>query len=155
MLDPGPDFAKTPAQTIEVLRALRDLHEFGRPLLLAVSRKDFVGAITGRGPRDRLAGTLAAIGYGVDAGAHVLRVHDVAAAADYLAVRAALNDGAQIESELRLSDELRWERQLGGDDSAGRTVTSRRAAKTPPTARHARFTAPIAGRWPNATGAHR
>ena len=56
MLDPGPDFAKTPAQTVEVLRALRDLHELGRPLLLAVSRKDFVGAITGRGPRDRLAG---------------------------------------------------------------------------------------------------
>ena len=62
MLDPGPDFAKTPAQTVEVLRALPALHALGRPLLLAVSRKDFVGAITGRPPRARLAGTLAAIG---------------------------------------------------------------------------------------------
>ncbi len=60
MLDPGPDFAKTPAQTLAVLRALGELHELGRPLLLAVSNKDFVGALTGRGPRERLAGTLAA-----------------------------------------------------------------------------------------------
>ena len=78
MLDPGPDFAKTPAQTIAVLRRLDELHALGRPLLLAASRKDFVGALTGRGPRERLGGTLAAIGFGVDAGAHVLRVHDVA-----------------------------------------------------------------------------
>ena len=111
MLDPGPDFAKTPAQTVEVLRSLRDLHDFGRPLLLAVSRKDFVGAITGRGPRDRLAGTLAAIGHGVQAGAHMLRVHDVAAAADYLAVRAALDGEVEVDSELRLVDGLRWEQQ--------------------------------------------
>ncbi len=147
MLDPGPDFGKTPAQTIEVLRALRDLHEFGRPLLLAVSRKDFVGAITGRGPRDRLAGTLAAIGYGVDAGAHVLRVHDVAAAADYLAVHAVLNDGAQIESELRLSDELRWEPQLDGDRQRGRTVSSRRAARPrrPRGTLDSRLQSPVAG----------
>lgn len=46
MLDPGPDFSKTPSQTVEVMRALPELHEFGRPLLLAISRKDFVGAIT-------------------------------------------------------------------------------------------------------------
>ena len=63
----------------------------GRPLLLAVSRKDFIGAITGRGPRERGAGTLAAIEAGVAAGASILRVHDVAAAADFLAVRAVLS----------------------------------------------------------------
>src|SRR5205807_3733476 len=77
VLDPGPDFGKTPAQTVEVLRALPALHALGRPLLLAVSRKDFVGAITGRPPRERLGGTLAAVAHGVTAGAHVLRVHDV------------------------------------------------------------------------------
>ena len=64
MLDPGPDFAKTPAQTIDVLGALAELRDLGRPLLLAVSRKDFVGAVTQRGPRDRLAGTLAAVAHG-------------------------------------------------------------------------------------------
>ena len=91
VLDPGPDFAKTPAQTVAVLRRLDALRALGRPLLLAVSRKDFIGAITGRGPRERGAGTLAAIEAGVAAGASILRVHDVAAAADFLAVRAVLS----------------------------------------------------------------
>jgi dihydropteroate synthase len=88
VLDPGPDFAKTPAQTVAVLRAAAELRALGRPLLWAVSNKDFVGAITGRGPRERLAGTLAAVAAGLDAGASILRVHDVAAAADFLRVRA-------------------------------------------------------------------
>jgi dihydropteroate synthase len=96
LLDPGPDFAKTPAQTVAVLRALGSLRELGRPLLLAVSNKDFVGAITGRGPRERLAGTLAAVAFGVDAGASVLRVHDVAAAADFLRVRAVLRGEIEL-----------------------------------------------------------
>jgi dihydropteroate synthase len=109
MLDPGPDFSKTPFQTIEVLRSLSDLHQLGRPLLLAVSRKDFIGALTGRPPRERLAGTLAAVAHGVDAGAHVLRVHDVAEVAAFLAVRAALNGTAEVDHELRVSDEVRWQ----------------------------------------------
>ncbi len=112
MLDPGPDFGKTPAQTVDVLRSLADLHALGRPLLLAVSRKDFIGAITRRGPRARLAGTLAAVGFGVDAGAHVLRVHDVADVADFLAVRSALAGEADVGSELRLPDDLRREPKI-------------------------------------------
>jgi dihydropteroate synthase len=91
VLDPGPDFAKTPAQTVAVLRRLDLLRALGRPLLLAISRKDFLGAITGRGPRERGAATLAALDFGVRAGAAILRVHDVAAAADFLAVRAVLS----------------------------------------------------------------
>jgi dihydropteroate synthase len=96
LLDPGPDFAKTPAQTVAVLRALEELRELGPPLLLAVSNKDFVGAVTGRGARDRLAGTLAAMSFGVDAGASVLRVHDVAAAADFLRMRAVLRGEIEL-----------------------------------------------------------
>jgi dihydropteroate synthase len=96
LLDPGPDFAKTPAQTVAVLRRLDVLHALGRPLLLAVSRKDFVGAITGRPPQQRLAGTLAAVGAAVDAGAQVLRVHDVAAVRDYLAVRSVLRGEREL-----------------------------------------------------------
>jgi dihydropteroate synthase len=96
VLDPGPDFAKTPAQTVAALRALGALQTLGRPILLAVSNKDFVGAITGRAPRDRLAGTLAAIACGVEAGADILRVHDVAAVADFLRVRAALRDELEL-----------------------------------------------------------
>jgi dihydropteroate synthase len=109
ILDPGPDFAKTPAQTVDVLRALPALHALGRPLLLAASRKDFVGALTGRGPQGRLAGTLAAVGYGVDAGVHVVRVHDVADVVDYLVVSAALRGELRVPPELRIGDELRWE----------------------------------------------
>ena len=110
VLDPGPDFAKTPAQTITMLRALHELHAFGRPLLLAVSRKDFIGALTGRSPRERDAGTLAAIAHGVDAGAQILRVHDVAQATDFLAVRAALRGEAQVDASLTLDDAIRHER---------------------------------------------
>jgi dihydropteroate synthase len=110
ILDPGPDFAKTPAQTIALLRRLGELHALGRPLLLAASRKDFVGALTGRGPRERLAGTLAAIGHGVDAGAHILRVHDVADAADFLTVRAALRGELEVDRELALDDAIRHAR---------------------------------------------
>jgi dihydropteroate synthase len=109
MLDPGPDFSKTPAQTVEVLRSLASLHQLGRPLLLAVSRKDFIGAITGRPPRARLGGTIAAVAHGVEAGAHVLRVHDVAAVADFLAVDAALSGAGEVPSSLRLGDDVRWD----------------------------------------------
>src|SRR5207248_4478378 len=83
VVDPGPDFGKSPAQTVAALRGLPAVLALGRPVLLSVSRKDFVGALTGRPPRDRLGGTLAAIGFGVDAGVHILRVHDVPAVVDY------------------------------------------------------------------------
>lgn len=109
VFDPGPDFAKTPAQSVAVLRRLDAVHALGRPVLLAVSRKDFVGAITGRPPRDRLAGTLAAVAFGADLGAHILRVHDVAAAADFLAVRAALRGERELPADLMLAEGLRRE----------------------------------------------
>jgi dihydropteroate synthase len=109
MLDPGPDFGKTPFQTIAVLRALPDLAALGRPILLAVSRKDFVGALTGRAPRERGAGTLAALAHGVQAGAHVLRVHDVEAAADFLTVFRTLDGSVDVDRGLRLDDGVRWD----------------------------------------------
>jgi dihydropteroate synthase len=99
ILDPGPDFAKTPAQTVAVLRALDRVRALGRPVLLAASRKDFVGAITGRPPAARDPGTLAAIAFGVDAGAAILRVHDVAGVVDYLQVRSVLR-GERVLSAL-------------------------------------------------------
>jgi dihydropteroate synthase len=110
VVDPGPDFAKTPAQTVEALRGLDKLAELERPILLAVSRKDFVGALTERPPREREAGTLAAVGAGVDAGAAIVRVHDVAATVDYLTVRATLAGERAVAPDLRLPDELRRQR---------------------------------------------
>jgi dihydropteroate synthase len=110
IVDPGPDFAKTPAQTICLLAEADRLHELGRPVLMAVSRKDFIGALTGRPPRERLAGTLAALAHGVDHGAHIFRVHDVAAAADFLTVRAALAGSSMPGRDLALAEELRHDR---------------------------------------------
>jgi dihydropteroate synthase len=109
IVDPGPDFAKTPAQTIRLLAELGRLHELGYPLLMAISRKDFIGALTGRAPRERLAGTLAALAHGVDAGAHIFRVHDVAEARDFLTVRAALSGEQEPSRDLALAEELRYE----------------------------------------------
>ena len=109
VIDPGPDFAKTPGQTVTVLHHLREFTRFERPILLAVSRKDFVGALTARKPAARLAGTLAAIAEGVDAGASILRVHDVAEVIDFLTVRRALRHEVDIPAELHLAEALRRE----------------------------------------------
>ena len=107
VVDPGPDFAKTPAETVEVLRRLPELRELGRPVLLAISRKDFVGAITGRPPHERLGGTLAALAAGAGAGAAIVRVHDVAAAVDFLKVRDVLSGREGVPGDARLAEELR------------------------------------------------
>jgi dihydropteroate synthase len=109
ILCPGPDLGKDPAQTIELLHRLGELSTLGRPIMLSASRKDFVGALTGRRPRERLAGTLAAIGFGVARGARVLRVHDVAEVHDFLTVRAALEGELEVRDDLSLPDELRWQ----------------------------------------------
>jgi dihydropteroate synthase len=114
LLDPGPDFAKSPQETVDVLRATDRLHALGRPLLLAVSRKYFVGAITGREPHDRLAGTLAAVGFAADAGAAMVRVHDVRETVDYLHVRAVLR-GEDNVGDFDADDErLKWIRTPSG-----------------------------------------
>ena len=107
VLDPGIDLAKSPAESIALLRRLPEVAALGRPLLLAVSRKDFVGALTGRPPAARDAGTLAAVGAAVAGGAHIVRVHDVEGARDYLRVHEALEDGAN--PGLALDPELRRE----------------------------------------------
>jgi dihydropteroate synthase len=108
VLDPGPDFAKTPAQTVAVLRDLARLRALGRPLLLAISRKYFLGAITGRPPAQRLAGTLAAAAWAADAGAAILRVHDVAAVRDALAVKDVLEGRDEVPAFDGSDDELKW-----------------------------------------------
>jgi dihydropteroate synthase len=113
VLDPGPDFAKTPSETVDVLRAIDRVAALGRPLLLAVSRKYFVGAITGRPPAELLAGTLAAVGWAADAGAAIVRVHDVAEVADFLRVRAVLRGEAEMPPFDRDDEALKWIRAGG------------------------------------------
>lgn len=113
IVDPGPDFAKTAAQTVEVLRALPELTQLGRPILLALSRKDFIGVITGRPPRERLAGTLAAAAATTAlAPSSILRVHDIAEVREFLAVLDVLDGRAEIDGNAQLSDTLRWQSRV-------------------------------------------
>lgn len=109
VLDPGPDFAKTPAQTISALRDLDRLAGLGCPLMLALSRKDFIGALTRRRPRERGAGTFAALAAGLRRGGRLLRVHDVQGTVDFLRVWEALEGDAEVPADLRISDEIRRE----------------------------------------------
>ncbi len=93
VLDPGVGFNKTPEQNLSVLAHVGELAETGCPVLVGVSRKSFIGRLTGRSVEDRLAGTLAV---GLDSwhrGASILRVHDVAAHRDALTMLIAI-DGA-------------------------------------------------------------
>jgi len=106
--DPGPDFAKRPGESVAVLQALQRVIDLGPPVLLPVSRKYFVGAITGRGPADRLAGTLAALAHGVAAGASLVRVHDVAAVADFLAVQRVMDGTDPMPAFDADDDRLKW-----------------------------------------------
>src|SRR4051794_8416878 len=107
LLDPGLDYAKTPAESVELLRRLPELRALGRPLLLAVSRKFFVGVISDRPPPDRLGGSLAALEHGLAAGAIVARVHDVEEVCAYLSVRSALRGTGEIP-EMPSDDRLKW-----------------------------------------------
>jgi dihydropteroate synthase len=86
VLDPGIGFGKTPEHNWELMRRQAELITLGRPLLVGWSRKSMLGRLTGRGPEGRLASSLAAVLASVQRGAHIVRVHDVAATVDVLAV---------------------------------------------------------------------
>ena len=88
-LDPGIGFGKTIDHNLELLRRLGELVALGRPLVVGTSRKSFLGKITGRPTGERVAATLATNVLALAAGASIFRVHDVAEAADALAVAAA------------------------------------------------------------------
>lgn len=87
ILDPGIDFAKQRDDNLRILRELELLHRFHRPILLPISRKTVIGEVLGlKNPLDRDAGTIACIAAGIRRGAHIFRVHNVAAAADAVRV---------------------------------------------------------------------
>lgn len=90
-VDPGFGFGKTVEHNFELLRNLDRIAGIGLPVVAGWSRKSTLGAITGRGAGDRLAASLAAALLAVQRGARIVRVHDVAATRDALAVLAALD----------------------------------------------------------------
>jgi dihydropteroate synthase len=86
LVDPGFGFGKTLAHNLRLLRQLERLRELGPPLVVGLSRKAMIGAVTGRGIDERAVGSAAAALIAVIHGAQVVRVHDVAATRDALAV---------------------------------------------------------------------
>jgi dihydropteroate synthase len=110
VLDPGPDFTKTPQQTLTVLRGLDHIRALGRPLLLALSRKDFLGAILDKPPRGRDAGSLAALALLGSTGGNIARVHDVAASVDVVRTVEHLMGRQELSERYLLPEELRHER---------------------------------------------
>jgi dihydropteroate synthase len=92
VVDPGIGFGKTRDHNLALLRRLADLSD-GLPVLVGLSRKSLVGAITGRAVGDRLAGSLGGMLAAVARGAQIVRVHDVAESRDALAVWQAIAGG--------------------------------------------------------------
>jgi dihydropteroate synthase len=92
VVDPGFGFGKTPAHNFELLGNLRQLKTLGVPLLIGVSRKSSLGAITGRDVGDRLAASIAAAVLAVYQGAQIVRAHDIAETVDALRVTQAVID---------------------------------------------------------------
>jgi dihydropteroate synthase len=86
IVDPGIGFGKTLAHNLALLGALSIFHGLGCAVMLGASRKSFIGRLTGAGVDDRLPGSLAAALLAVAQGVQILRVHDVAATRQALAV---------------------------------------------------------------------
>jgi dihydropteroate synthase len=95
VVDPGLGFGKTAEQNLALLGSLPELAGLGLPVLIGASRKSFLGTVTGAPPEGRLAGSLAAAASATAGGAAILRVHDVAETAGFLAVRAAIAEAAR------------------------------------------------------------
>jgi len=91
VIDPGFGFGKTIEHNFELLRHLDRFAEMGLPVMAGWSRKSTLGAVTGRGAGERLAASIAAALLAVQHGATIVRVHDVAATRDALAVLAAMD----------------------------------------------------------------
>ncbi len=94
-LDPGIGFGKTVDHNLQILNRLDLYEDLGLPVLLGVSRKSFIGHLTHEpDAKNRLPGSIAAALWGVSRGVHILRVHDVAATVQALAVWRAIDAGS-------------------------------------------------------------
>ncbi|SMX79958.1 dihydropteroate synthase [Brevibacterium antiquum] len=102
IIDPTPDFGKNTYQSLRLLRELQRFTETRFRVLLAISRKDFVGeAIGGVEPAQRLHGTIAATALAVAEGAAMIRTHDVRATADAIDVTLAITGDAVPKHTVR------------------------------------------------------
>lgn len=93
VIDPGVGLGKSPEQDLDLLHRIDEVVAIGRPVLVPISNKKVLGALTGRAAPERLAGTAAALTWCRARGAALFRVHDVEFMRDVLAVADALAAG--------------------------------------------------------------
>lgn len=100
MVDPGIGFGKTIDHNLEILRRLREFKKLGKPIVVGVSRKSFIGGISGLPASERLPGSIAAAVLAVREGANIVRVHDVPETAKALRVAHAImtNDCRPVQA---------------------------------------------------------
>ena len=98
ILDPGYGFAKTLEHNLELFKRQTELLAFGLPLLVGVSRKSMIGAVTGRPVEGRLMGGLALAALALTKGAQILRVHDVAETVDVVKMITAVEGFRQEQN---------------------------------------------------------
>jgi len=92
ILDPGFGFGKSVEHNYQLLATLEQLHILGHPLLVGVSRKSMLGAVTGRDVNERLPASLAAATISAMKGASILRVHDVRETVDAVRIVTAVKE---------------------------------------------------------------
>jgi len=92
ILDPGFGFGKTLGHNLQLLASLEQLHILGHPLLVGISRKSMLGAITGRDVGERLPASLAAATISAMKGVSIIRVHDVRETVDAVRIVAAMTE---------------------------------------------------------------
>ncbi len=90
IIDPGIGFGKTAEDNFRLIKRLEEFRTLGRPILIGTSRKGFIRRITGGEPRERVEGTAATVAASIIHGAHIVRVHDVAAMKNVAAVTDAI-----------------------------------------------------------------
>ncbi len=97
MVDPGIGFGKTYSHNLTLMREMSIFHGLGVPVMIGLSRKAYIGALTGeKKASDRVAGSVGGALHAATQGAHVLRVHDVKATVDALAVFTASCDPSSV-----------------------------------------------------------
>jgi dihydropteroate synthase len=101
MLDPGIGFGKLLLHNLTLLGQLETFVSFGRPILVGVSMKSFIGQVVGRPVEERSWGTAAAVALAVSKGAGILRVHEVAAMKEVVAMAAAITRYAGVSARVQ------------------------------------------------------
>jgi len=92
IVDPGIGFGKTLEHNLEILKRLREFKILGRPMLVGLSRKSFLGKILNAGPQERIFGTVSSCVLAVKNGTNILRVHDVKAVKQAIKVLNTINN---------------------------------------------------------------